>query len=168
MITRDNHTISGYSCTHRYFNDRLRTNSQGQSSSAGNAPMHQKTAWPQNNSTIKSSLRFYIWAVYLTGHSTTGRAPPKVEQNSLKSKKYSTRLPSPKQCGHRSRANLRNRRFARILTQVQWLSRWWAALHLAKSLSFTDKSMKIGSLSVIGLLEKWWLRTKWSKMAVCP
>lgn len=26
MITRDNHTISGYSCTHRYFNDRLRTN----------------------------------------------------------------------------------------------------------------------------------------------
>lgn len=26
MITRDNHTISGYSCTHRYFYERLRTN----------------------------------------------------------------------------------------------------------------------------------------------
>jgi hypothetical protein len=41
-------------------------------------------------------------------------------------------------------------------------------LHLAKSLSFTDKSMKMGMRSVNGLLEKWRLRTKWSKMAVCP
>ena len=32
----------------------------------------------------------------------------------------------------------------------------------------TDKSMKIGRLSVNGSLEKCRLRTKWSKMAVCP
>lgn len=36
-------------------------------------------------------------------------------------------------------------------------------LHLAKSLSFTDKSMKMGMRSVNGLLEKWRLRTKCSK-----
>ena len=44
----------------------------------------------------------------------------------------------------------------------------YQALHLAKSLSFTDKSMKMGRLSVNGSLEKCRLRTKWSKMAVCP
>ena len=41
-------------------------------------------------------------------------------------------------------------------------------LHLAKSLSFTDTSMKMGMLSVNSLLEKWRLRTKRSKKAVCP
>ena len=59
-------------------------------------------------------------------------------------------------------------RFARNRSQVQWLSRCWAALHLAKSLSFTDKSLKMGMLSVNGLLKKWRLRTKWSKTAGCP
>ncbi|MEQ2870133.1 hypothetical protein AAAV91_04035 [Ligilactobacillus ruminis] len=36
----------------------------------------------------------------------------------------------------------------------------YQALHLAKSLPFTDKSMKKGTLSVNGLLEKRRLRTK--------
>jgi len=44
----------------------------------------------------------------------------------------------------------------------------YQALHLSKSLPFTDTSMKMGRLSVIGLLEKWRLRTKWAKTAVCP
>ena len=39
-----------------------------------------------------------------------------------------------------------------------------AALHLAKSLSFTDTTMKMGMLSVNGLPEKWRLRTKRSKI----
>ena len=47
----------------------------------------------------------------------------KVEQNPEKLKKCSTRLPSPKQCGLRLRANLRNQRFARNRGQVQRLSR---------------------------------------------
>ena len=42
------------------------------------------------------------------------------------------------------------------------------SLHLAKSLSFTDKSLKMGMMSVNGLIENWRLRTKWSKSAVCP
>ncbi|WP_347519324.1 hypothetical protein [Ligilactobacillus ruminis] len=41
-------------------------------------------------------------------------------------------------------------------------------LHLAKSLSFTDTSMKIEILSVNWLIEKWRLRTKWAKISVCP
>ena len=44
----------------------------------------------------------------------------------------------------------------------------YRSLSLAKSLPITDTSMKTGSLSVIDLLEKWRLRTKWAKMAVCP
>ena len=44
----------------------------------------------------------------------------------------------------------------------------YQALHLAKSLPFTDKSSKTKALSVIGSLEKRRLRTKRSKMAVCP
>ena len=44
----------------------------------------------------------------------------------------------------------------------------YQALHLAKSLPFTDTSGKMGPLSVNGLLEKSRLRTKWSKTAVCP
>ena len=44
----------------------------------------------------------------------------------------------------------------------------YQALHLAKSLPFTDKSMKMSRLSVNGSLEKCRLRTKWSKIAVCP
>ena len=40
--------------------------------------------------------------------------------------------------------------------------------HWEKALPFTDISMKMGSLSVNELLEKRRLRTKWSKMAVCP
>ena len=44
----------------------------------------------------------------------------------------------------------------------------YQALHLAKSLPFTDKSLKMGLLSVNGLLEKWRLRTKWTKTALCP
>ena len=47
----------------------------------------------------------------------------KVEQNPEELKKCSTRLPSPKQCGLRLRANLRNQRFARNRGQVQRLSR---------------------------------------------
>ena len=43
-----------------------------------------------------------------------------------------------------------------------------SALHLAISLPFTDTSMKMDALSVIGLFEKWRLRTKWSKIADCP
>ncbi|WP_181971140.1 hypothetical protein [Ligilactobacillus ruminis] len=42
------------------------------------------------------------------------------------------------------------------------------AMHLAKPLPFTDTSMKMDALSVIGLLEKRRLRTKWAKTAVCP
>ena len=72
----------------------------------------------------------------------------KVEQNLKKSEKCSTRLPSPKQCGLRLRSNLKSQRFSRNRGQVQWLSKWCAALPLAKSLPFTDKSMKMGSLSV--------------------
>ncbi|AEN78741.1 Hypothetical protein LRC_14930 [Ligilactobacillus ruminis ATCC 27782] len=41
-------------------------------------------------------------------------------------------------------------------------------LQLAKSPSFTDTSMKMEPLSVISLLEKRRLRTKWTKMAGCP
>ena len=59
-------------------------------------------------------------------------------------------------------------RFARNRGQVQRLSSCRAALHLAKSLLFTDTSMKMGMLSVNGLFQKWRLRTKWSKTAVCP
>ena len=44
----------------------------------------------------------------------------------------------------------------------------WQALHLAKSLPFTDKSSKTKALSVNGSLEKRRLRTKWAKTAVCP
>ena len=44
----------------------------------------------------------------------------------------------------------------------------YQALHLAKSLPFTDKSLKMGLLSVNGSLEKRRLRTKWSKTADCP
>ena len=44
----------------------------------------------------------------------------------------------------------------------------YQALHLAKSLPFTDTSGKMGLLSVNGLLEKSRLRTKWSETAVCP
>ena len=92
----------------------------------------------------------------------------KVEQNPEKLKKCSTRLPSPKQCGLRLRANLRNQRFARNRGQVQRLSSCRAALHLSKSLPFTDTSMKMGMLSVNGLFQKWRLRTKWSKTTICP
>ena len=42
------------------------------------------------------------------------------------------------------------------------------ALHLAKAPPFTDISIKMRSLSVNRLLKKYRLRTKWSKMAVCP
>ena len=42
------------------------------------------------------------------------------------------------------------------------------ALHLVISLPFTDTSMKMDALSVIGLFEKWRLRTKWSKTVDCP
>ena len=58
----------------------------------------------------------------LPDSSEMGRAAPKVEQNIQNFEKCSTRLPSPKQCGLRLRANLlhiRNRRFARNITQVQ-------------------------------------------------
>ena len=44
----------------------------------------------------------------------------------------------------------------------------YQALHLAKSMPFTDKSLKMGLLSVNGLLEKRRLRTKWAKTADCP
>ena len=44
----------------------------------------------------------------------------------------------------------------------------YQALHLAKSLPFTDKSLKMGLLSVNGLLEKRRLRTNRWKMPVCP
>ena len=56
---------------------------------------------------------------WLPDSSKTGRAAPKVEQNLQKLEKCSTRLPSPKQCGLRLRANLRNQRFARNRGQVQ-------------------------------------------------
>ena len=45
--------------------------------------------------------------------SKSGRAASKVEQKFKKLGKCSTRLPSPKQCGLRLRANLKNQRFAR-------------------------------------------------------
>ena len=44
----------------------------------------------------------------LLDSSNSARAASKVEQNPPKSEKCSTRLPSPKQCGLRLRANLRN------------------------------------------------------------
>ena len=59
----------------------------------------------------------------LPDYSNPGRATPKVEQNPPKSEKCSTRLPSPKQCGLRLRANLRNSRFARKQVLTHWLSR---------------------------------------------
>ena len=73
-----------------------------------------------------------------------GCAASKVEQNLEKSEKCSTRLPSPKQCGLRLWTNHRKHRFARNRGQVQRLSSCRAALHLAKSLPFTDTSMKMG------------------------
>ena len=100
--------------------------------------------------------------------SKSARATSKVEQNLEKLKKYSTRLPSPKHFGLRLRANSKKQRFARDRGQVQRLSCCRTALPLAKSLPFTDKSMKIGSLSVNGPPENYRLRTKWSKTAVCP
>ena len=100
--------------------------------------------------------------------SKSARATSKVEQNLEKLKKYSTRLPSPKHFGLRLRANSKKQRFARDRGQVQRLSCCRTELPLAKSLPFTDKSMKMDTLSVIGLREKWRLRTKWSKTAVCP
>ena len=54
-------------------------------------------------------------------------------------------------------------RFARNRGQVQRLSCCRTALHLAKSLLFTDTSMKMDALSVNGSPEKYRLRTKWSK-----
>ena len=42
------------------------------------------------------------------------------------------------------------------------------ALHLAKAPPFTDIPIKMRALSVNRLLKKCRLRTKWSKMAVCP
>ena len=78
----------------------------------------------------------------------SGCADPKVEQNLQNSEKCSTRLPSPKPCGLRLRANSKKQRFARNRGQVQRLRSCSAALHLSKSLSFTDKSMKMGTLSV--------------------
>jgi len=66
------------------------------------------------------------------------------------------------------RANFKKHRFARNRGQVQRLSSCRAALHLAKSLLFTDTSMKMGMLSVNGLFQKWRLRTKWSKTTICP
>ena len=100
--------------------------------------------------------------------SNPTRTDLKVEQNLKKSEKYSTRLPSPKHFGLRLRANSKKQRFARDRGQVQRLSCCRTELPLAKSLPFTDKSMKMDTLSVIGLREKWRLRTKWSKTAVCP
>ena len=84
----------------------------------------------------------------LPDSSNPARAALKVEQNPPKLKKCSTRLPSPKQCGLRLRENLRNQRFDRNRSQVQWLNRWCAALHLARSLPITDKMVKNGCLSV--------------------
>ena len=52
----------------------------------------------------------------------SGCADPKVEQNLQNSEKYSTRLPSPKPCGLRLRANSKKQRFARNRGQVQRLS----------------------------------------------
>ena len=49
----------------------------------------------------------------LPDFSKSGRAALKVEQKVKKLGKCSTRLPSPKQCGLRLRANLKNWRFAR-------------------------------------------------------
>ncbi|MEE0003391.1 MAG: hypothetical protein UE077_01175, partial [Ligilactobacillus ruminis] len=43
-----------------------------------------------------------------------------------------------------------------------------AAQHRICSLSFTDKSMKMGTLSVNGLPEKCQLRTNHRKMMFCP
>ena len=54
-------------------------------------------------------------------------------------------------------------RFARNRGQVQRLSCCRTALHLAKSLLFTDTSLKMDALSVNGPPEKYRLRTKWSK-----
>ncbi len=58
-----------------------------------------------------------------TAGSKIGPRDLKSRQNLQKSEKCSTRLPSPKQCGLRLRANLRNQRFARNRGQVQRLSR---------------------------------------------
>ena len=49
----------------------------------------------------------------LPDFSKSGRAASKVEQKSKKLRKCSTRLPSPKQCGLRLRADFNNRHFAR-------------------------------------------------------
>ena len=78
----------------------------------------------------------------------SGREDLKVEQNLQKLKKYSTRLPSPKHFGLRLRANSKKQRFARDRGQVQRLSCCRTELPLAKSLPFTDKSMKMDTLSV--------------------
>ena len=76
----------------------------------------------------------------LSAGPNSGCTAPKVEQNLQNSEKCSTRLPSPKPCGLRLRANSKKQRFARNRGQVQWLSRWCAALHLAKSPSFTENT----------------------------
>ena len=59
----------------------------------------------------------------LSDYSNPGSATPKVEQNLPNSEKCSTRLPSPKQCGLRLRANLRNSLFARKQILTHRLSR---------------------------------------------
>ena len=124
--------------------------------------------------------------------SKSTRAASKVEQNLQKLKKCSTAASkfSPRGLESRTKSSkiekmfysvtfakavwsqitrkFQKERFACNLSQVQWLSGCRAALHLAKSLLFTDKSAKIGSLSVNGPPENYRLRTKWSKTAVCP
>ncbi|RYS79082.1 hypothetical protein EAI77_07030 [Ligilactobacillus ruminis] len=60
-------------------------------------------------------------------------------------KKYSARLPSPKQFGLRLRSNLRNRRFARKSVLACRLSRRCQALHFtgfsaAVQVIFTQKA----------------------------
>ena len=64
-----------------------------------------------------------IWKNVLPLPTNSARAALIVEQNLEKLKKYSNRLPLPKHFGLRLRANLRNQRFARNLSQVQRLSR---------------------------------------------
>ena len=170
MITRDNQYLSRAIRVHTVIlMTAYEQTSQGQTSSAGNV-WFLSTSLSKFGARGTKSRQKTGWMPHfcLPAGPNSGCAEPKVEQNLQNSEKCSTRLPSPKPCGLRLRANSKKQRFARNRGQVQWLSKWCAALPLAKSLPFTDKSMKMGSLSVNGPLEKYRLRTKWSKIAVCP
>ena len=83
--------------------------------------------------TSKRRTRAEVWFLSTCPSETEAR-DTESRQNPPKLKKYSTRLPSPKRCGRRLRANLRNRCFARKPVLACRLSRRCQALHFFNQL----------------------------------